>query len=321
MFRDLHTHLDDWYRTHGRHDLPWRRTADPYAIWVSEIMLQQTQVKTVLERFYFPFLQAFPTLQDLADADLDDVLKKWEGLGYYTRARNLHRAARLCAPRLPRSVTELAALPGIGRSTAHAVAAFAYHTPLPILDANVKRILLRFFAMEQAADKALWEAAHALFDAERPFDYNQAMMDLGALVCTPKAPLCRNCPLHSGCRGSHDPLAYPAPRTSRRLPVRRRTIVVYRRGGRYGLTQRTGRFLHGLWGFAEFESCDTALLTPLGTVVQKYSHFTLEAGVFLAPEDFETPESLVWHERREIAALALSAADQKVLVLADADDI
>jgi A/G-specific adenine glycosylase len=310
MFTQAHTALYDWYRLYGRHDLPWRNTDDPYRIWISEIMLQQTQVKTVLERFYFPFLEAFPTLSDLAAAELDHVLKRWEGLGYYTRARNLHRAARLTAPAMPQTVSELQALPGIGKSTAHAIAAFAYHTPVPIMDANVRRILCRLFGIEKATEKRMWEHAHALFDAEHPFDYNQAMMDLGSMLCTPKAPECDCCPLASHCRGQADPLAYPEKTAKKAVPVRRRTIVVRRHGGRFGMRQRTGRFLHGLWGFAEYDDFDTAGMTLLGSVTQKYSHFTLEGEVFMA-EQYE--EGLEWFALEHIPELALSGADRKVL--------
>jgi A/G-specific adenine glycosylase len=164
-----------WYDKNGRHDLPWRMTNNPYPIYISEIMLQQTQVKTVLERFYFPFLERFPTLTDLADAQLDDVLKMWEGLGYYTRAKNLHAAAQLCKGSLPTNAAELMQLPGIGRSTAHAIAAFAYREPLPIMDANVKRILHRYFALEEHDAKKLWGHAYTLFDTAHPFEFNQAI--------------------------------------------------------------------------------------------------------------------------------------------------
>ncbi len=275
-------------------------------------MLQQTQVKTVLERFYFPFLEAFPTLQKLADAELDDVLKRWEGLGYYTRARNLHKAARLAAPEMPQTVAELQALPGIGRSTAHAVAAFAYHTPVPIMDANVKRILCRFFGIAEATEKRLWEHAYALFDTERPFDYNQAMMDLGASLCSPRDPDCVTCPFAAHCRGRHDPLAYPRKAAKKPVPVRRRIIVVHRHKGHYALRQRDGRFLHGLWGFAEYEAADTAGMHALGNITQKYSHFTLEGEVYLAER---YAEGFEWFPPKALEGLALSGADHKVLRL------
>jgi A/G-specific adenine glycosylase len=314
MFKTAHDALHRWYLENGRHDLPWRNTDDPYRIWVSEIMLQQTQVKTVLERFYFPFLKAFPTLEDLAAADLDDVLKKWEGLGYYTRARNLHKAARLTSPGMPQTVTELHALPGIGKSTAHAVASFAYHTPVPIMDANVKRILYRVFAVEKASEKELWEYAYRLFDETRPYDYNQSMMDLGATLCTAKAPQCDYCPFNCVCLGKAAPAAYPAKQTKKRVPVRKKIIVVHQNEGCYGLQQRQSRFLNGLWGFAEYDEIDTSEMRHLGSVTQKYSHFTLEGEVFLHHHHHETLE---WFKPGQIGALALSGADHKVLKLID----
>lgn len=274
-------------------------------------MLQQTRVKTVHERFYFPFLEAFPTLSDLAAADLDEVLKKWEGMGYYTRARNLHRAARKCAPLLPESVEGLMRLPGIGKSTAHAIAAFAFRTPVPILDANVKRILYRFFGRRRADEKTLWKLAERLFDPEHPFEYNQTMMDIGATVCLPKAPRCEVCPLCSHCKGAaSDPLRYPAPKPRKKTPVRSRHIIVYRSGGRFGLQQREDRFLHGLWGFFEQKSAPNSRADKFDDIVQVYSHFRLEAEVWLCEEHH--PE-LTYFTPDEIAGLALSGADLKIL--------
>ncbi|UFS63342.1 A/G-specific adenine glycosylase [Sulfurimonas sp. HSL-3221] len=307
---DLHTQLLQWYEDHGRHTLPWRNTDDPYRIWVSEIMLQQTQVKTVLERFYFPFLERFPTLPSLACAPLDDVLKQWEGLGYYTRAKNLHKAAQLAAPYLPESVEGLIRLPGVGKSTAHAIAAFAYGAPVPILDANVKRILYRFFGRREADEKTLWQMAEKLFDPEHPFEFNQAMMDIGATLCLPKTTACDACPFESACKGAAgDPLRYPAPKKRKSVPVRERHIVVYRHNGRYGLKQREGRFLHGLWGFHE-QTAPPGQGKTLQSIVQVYSHFRLEAQVWLC-EAYR--EELTYFQREEIDTLALSGADHKVL--------
>lgn len=308
-----HADLLRWYETHGRHELPWRNTDDPYKIWVSEIMLQQTQVKTVLERFYFPFLERFPTLASLAAAPLDDVLKQWEGLGYYTRAKNLHRAAQISAPFLPDSVEGLAALPGIGKSTAHAVASFAYGTPVPILDANVKRILYRYYGRRNADEKALWRLAERLFDREHPFEFNQAMMDIGATLCLPRSAACDRCPLRPGCKGAvSDPLRYPAPKTRKSVPVRKRHIIVYSHSGRYGLKQREGRFLHGLWSFHEQTEAPQGHTKVLGEIVQVYSHFRLEAKVWILSEH---REGLEYFTKHEIENLALSGADHKILAL------
>lgn len=306
--------LLDWYRDNGRHHLPWRTTPDPYAIYVSEIMLQQTQVKTVLERFYFPFLERFPTCSDLAEADIDDVLKMWEGLGYYTRARNLHAAARRCNGVLPQNARELMELPGIGRSTAHAVAAFAYGEPLPILDANVKRILHRYYAQQDRNEKTLWELTYRFFDPAHPFEHNQAMMDLGAMICLPRRPLCDECPLQDSCSGRHAPENYPLPKSRSIKPVRKKSIIIYRQGQRYALARRSGRFLSGLWGFYETDDSVGEREEYLGPIIQHYSHFTLDAEVYLSDGEPDS-EAFEWFAPDEIENLSLSRADQKALEL------
>ncbi len=301
-----------WYEKNGRHDLPWRITDNPYHIYISEIMLQQTQVKTVLQRFYFPFLERFPTLLEIAESDLDDVLKMWEGLGYYTRAKNLHHAACQCNGILPDNAHDLMNLSGIGRSTAHAIAAFAYRESLPILDANVKRILHRYFALKERNEKKLWECAYALFDPKHPFEYNQAMMDVGATVCLTKKPQCEVCPFENSCKGKTDPLSYPEAKTKTIKPIRIRNIVVHQRDNRYALVQRTTRFLSGLWGFYECENISRSHLQSLGHITQSYSHFTLEADVYLSLENIEE-EGFEWFALEEINRLSLSRADHKVL--------
>ncbi len=315
MHKSIHANLIKWYKQHGRHNLPWRHSRDAYVIWISEIMLQQTQVATVLERFYFPFLQRFPTLYELSVATEDEVLKQWEGLGYYTRARNLHKTAQLVEDTLPQSVHELIQLPGIGKSTAHAIAAFAYRTPVPILDANVKRILYRFFGKKQATDKELWELAYRLFDAEHPFEYNQAMMDLGSLICRSKETRCTHCPFKTECSAAQQgmPLAFPEKKAVKSVPIRHKDIVVFTCKNRYALKQRTGRFLNGLWGFAEYEKNEYPLensIRKLGSIVQKYSHFHLHADIFISHEYVEEYRYL---SVTEIYKLPLSKADVKIL--------
>lgn len=301
-----------WYEKNGRHDLPWRTSDEPYHIYISEIMLQQTQVKTVLERFYFPFLEAFPTMEDLACASLDDVLKKWEGLGYYTRARNLHAAARQCGGVLPTNAHDLMQLSGIGRSTAHAIASFAYREPLPILDANVKRILHRYFALKVRDEKKLWRYAYTLFDPTHPFEYNQAMMDVGATVCLSKKPLCESCPFESWCEGKNTPLSYPEPKIKKIKPIRTRNIIVYQNNNRYALRQRKDKFLHGLWGF--YETIKPSYAQHLGHITQHYSHFALEAEIYLSVDEC-VEEGFEWFDIDEIGQLSLSRADHKVVSL------
>jgi len=318
--KKIHRLIQNWYKTHGRHELPWRTTTDPYHIYLSEVMLQQTQVNTVLERYYFPFLKKFPTLQSLAKAPLDDVLKMWEGLGYYNRAKNLHKTAkqlneqgqaRGVAPTLPSNIDELIKLPGIGKNTAHAVATFAYKKPVPIMEANVKRILCRLHKLKTPTDKALWEIAYDVVDKENPFDYNQAMMDIGATVCTVKNPLCDTCPLANICQGKNEATLYPT-KKKRVVPIREQNIMIYVYNEKLSMVQRTGKFLHGLWGFpsTEIPLCASEYI---GEVSHAYTHFKLKCKVYVYDaldkkhgDYFSTPK---------IHKLAISKVDDKILKL------
>ena len=300
-----------WYKAHGRHDLPWRNTKDAYHIYLSEIMLQQTQVKTVLERFYFPFLKRFPTLQSIAEAKLDDVLKMWEGLGYYTRARNLHHTALTCKGILPCSPEELGGLKGIGKSTAHAICAFAYHQALPILDANVKRVLCRFFGLSIKDEKVLWNKAWELLDSVHPYEYNQAMMDLGSMICTSKKPLCSLCPLHVKCLGTKKPENYPLPIKKAKVPTKKRFALVLEKEGRIGLVQRQKRLLHGLWGFIQVDEMPQNAFS-LGKVTHVYSHFKLELEVMRCDLHVKVDG---WFGVEELNAIALSTVDKKIIAL------
>lgn len=233
-----------WYNAHRR-DLPWRQSRDPYRIWVSEIMLQQTQVATVIPYFH-RFLERFPTLVDLAEADEQEVLRLWEGLGYYRRARHLLQAARLLHTHhggtLPADAAILSTLPGLGEYTRNAILSQAFDLPFPILEANTIRLLSRLFGREDdprqsAARRWLWQAAEALLPDEQIGDFNQALMELGALVCTPEKPACAGCPLSHHCvaRQSGTPEAYPrraapAPATEVRevaLVIRREASVLF----------------------------------------------------------------------------------------------
>ncbi|MEZ7933876.1 MAG: A/G-specific adenine glycosylase [Sulfurospirillum sp.] len=302
----------EWYIKNGRHDLPWRQTDDAYKIYLSEIMLQQTQVKTVLERFYFPFLERFPTLKSVAVAPLDDVLKMWEGLGYYTRAKNLHHTAITCNGILPKRPEELGGLKGIGKSTAHAICAFAYHQPLPILDANVKRILCRYYALQTKDEKVLWEKAWKLLNTQHPYEHNQAMMDIGSLICTSKNPHCLECPLHISCKGKEEPERYPLKVKKASVPTKQRFALVIMQEGKLGLIQRKEKLLHGLWGFVQVDVCPSNA-NYLGRVSHTYSHFKLELDVLILNESTEKVDGYFTNE--EITQLALSTVDKKILAL------
>jgi A/G-specific adenine glycosylase len=202
-------------------------------------------------------------------------------------------------------------LSGIGRSTAHAIAAFAYREPLPILDANVKRILHRYFALEKRDEKQLWRLSYELFDPLHPFEYNQAMMDLGSMICLNKNPLCTQCPLHEACQGKSTPHLYPAPKTKTIKPIRNRFITIYTHQNRYALIQRQEKFLGGLWGFLETQEL-VSETNFLGHITQNYSHFTLEADVYLCDDVFEEKD-FEWFTLEEIRSLPLSRADHKAV--------
>jgi len=254
-----------WQRRHGRHDLPWQGTRDPYRVWLSEVMLQQTQVTTVLD--YYPrFLARFPTVQVLAAASLDEVLALWSGLGYYSRARHLHRCAQEVVARhggaFPSRSAELATLPGIGRSAAAAIAAFCFGERAAILDGNVKRVLTRLLGFDgdlsvAAEERRLWAAAEALLPQRRVDVYTQGLMDLGATVCLSRQPACARCPLADDCAARHagTPERYPV--KSRRLVRGRRenALLWLQHRGRWWLVQRPPRGVWaGLWTLPEFVS-------------------------------------------------------------------
>ncbi len=262
--------LLDWHRQHGRHDLPWQRERTPYRVWVSEVMLQQTQVATVIG-YFERFLARFPDVVALADAPQDEVLHLWAGLGYYARARNLQRAAQQVRDRheglFPGDFDSVAALPGVGRSTAGAILALACDQSHPILDGNVRRVLARLFAVpgrsgERAFENQLWELAAALTPREHVAAYTQAMMDLGATLCTRRKPRCAQCPLVARCvaHAQGHPEDYPAPKKPLRRRQRRTWMLIAQRtDGGIWLLQRPARGVWGgLWSPPEFEEQDAA---------------------------------------------------------------
>jgi A/G-specific adenine glycosylase len=303
----IQTQLLRWFEK-NRRDLPWRKTGDPYAVWVSEIMLQQTQVATVIP-YYQEFLKSFPTVLQLAKADLSKVLKVWEGLGYYSRARNLHQASQIVLNRfhgkIPNHLEGLLSLPGIGRSTAGAILSFAYHQDAPILDGNAKRVLSRLFAIsesqgERKTEQLLWRISQSLIPKGFSNPFNQALMDLGSMICVPKEPRCSECPLRDVCKGrtSGDPRRYPSKRRKRAIPHRMAVSAVIKKNGRVLLNQRPPRgLLGGLWEFPNWEidgekrwrvrnvikkemGINAKVKQSIGTFRQTYSHFKLTMQVF-----------------------------------------
>jgi len=258
-----------WYAADGRKDLPWQRDRTPYRVWVSEIMLQQTQVGTVIA-YYERFMARLPTLRDLAAAPLDEVLHLWSGLGYYARARNLQRAARIVMQRhggeFPATLDQVIALPGIGRSTAGAILALSRGERHPILDGNVRRVLARHFAVdgfpgEAAVERRLWTLAEHCTPHSRVDDYTQAIMDLGATICTRARPACLLCPLSATCeaRRRDAQRSYPAPKPRKARPQREAWVLLAQRGGKVLLERRPPAGIWGgMWGLPEFPTREHA---------------------------------------------------------------
>ncbi len=257
-----------WQASHGRHDLPWQRTQDPYRIWLSEIMLQQTQVATVIP-YYQRFLERFPDVSALAAAQQEEVMPYWAGLGYYARARNLHRCAQAVMSewggRFPAAAEQIATLPGIGRSTAAAIAAFAYGERAPILDGNVKRVFTRHFGIEgdparREVEQRLWALAEAQVADAPALDmaaYTQGLMDLGATLCTRGKPACGRCPVAATCIARRDArqAELPTPKARKAIPERQTGMLVLQRDGAILLQQRPAPGIWGgLWSLPEFEA-------------------------------------------------------------------
>jgi len=288
-----------WQKTHGRHDLPWQRSSDPYAVWVSEIMLQQTQVAAVIP-YYERFMQRFADVAALAAAPIDDVMQAWAGLGYYSRARNLHRAANMVMQthlgHFPSTAEDLALLPGVGRSTAAAIASLAHGTRCAILDGNVKRVLCRYFAIEgdptsSAIERRLWTLAEALAPQGDSAAYTQGMMDLGATLCTRSRPRCADCPLQEGCAAYEQGRTEELPHARKRKPLPERSVamLVLRHGAQVLLEKRpqTGIW-GGLWSLPEADvgadiaalcagrfGADDVDMHPLPEIMHGFTHFRL----------------------------------------------
>ena len=329
-----------WQHRHGRHGLPWQGTRDAYRIWLSEVMLQQTQVATVLA-YYARFVERFPDVGALAAAPLDDVLALWSGLGYYSRARNLHRCAQVVVAehggRFPPDADALARLPGIGRSTAAAIAAFAFGERVAILDGNVKRVLTRALGFAGdlsigAEERALWQAATDLLPARGIERYTQGLMDLGAGVCLARRPLCESCPLADLCvaRAEGTPERYPVKTRRLRRGRRRHALLWLEQGGSLYLTQRPAQGVWaGLWSLPEFDDADVlAALTAvwpgqgewLAPIEHALTHFdwTLEPLRWTLPRPARAEIAAAlppgrWVTREQALALGLAAPVRRLL--------
>lgn len=343
---DLRRSLLEWYERSGR-DLPWRDCGDPYQIWISEIMLQQTQVKTATP-YYHRWLEAFPTVEALASADLQQVLKLWQGLGYYARARNLHRAARIIVERhdgvFPDRFEAVQGLPGIGRTTAGAILSSAFNQPYAILDGNVKRVLVRLVALDVSPAKAiafLWQLSETLLDPQQPHEFNQALMDLGATLCTPKNPACLLCPWRSRCKAYNLGMQSDLPMRETRSPLPHKSIgvaVIWNDRGQVLIDRRPqDGLLGGLWEFPggkiepgeTVEACiEREIQEELGIQVEvgdrlivvehAYTHFRITLNVYHCrwlegePQAIECDE-VRWVDLNELDNFPFPKANERII--------
>ncbi len=339
--------LTRWYQIHQRR-LPWRDSADPYHIWVSEVMLQQTQVNTVVPYFH-KFLAAFPAIRDLAEADLDAVLKRWEGLGYYARARNLHKAARQVVStsngRIPDRFADFKALPGVGDYIASAVMSIAFGKPHAVVDGNVKRVLSRLFCLDMpvnhsSAHGKFKPLAQALLDQKDPGGFNQAVMELGALICTPASPDCASCPLTGLCFARNDSRVreFPVKITRKKTPCYHISTGIVIKNNKLLITQRKPEgLLGGLWEFpgGKVKNNETAQAACIREIKEEtgltvrisgfltrirhaYTHFKIEMDVFFCDHVsgdvvLDGPMDFQWIDPSGIRRFAFPKANLKFI--------
>lgn len=331
-----------WFQLQGRKHLPWQQNKTPYRVWISEIMLQQTQVATVIP-YYLRFMESFPTVSDLANADEDNVLHHWTGLGYYARARNLHKSAKIIHEtyqgKFPEDIDEVIALPGIGRSTAGAILSLALNKHHAILDGNVKRVLARCYQVQGHAgqaiyEKTLWPITNALTPKEGVANFNQAMMDLGAMVCTRSKPTCDVCPLQNTClaNASSEQAHYPQKKPKKIIPEKHTIMVIPRVDQKVLMEKRPPAGIWGgLWCFLEVSSADELpeLLAKLNLKAttqlaldkfrHTFSHFHLDIEPIvidctkLPAKEISENNTLQWYNLATTASVGLAASTKKLI--------
>jgi len=315
-----------FYDQQGRKDLPWQQNKSAYSVWVSEIMLQQTQVKTVIP-YYLKFIDSFTTVETLAKADIDDVLHHWAGLGYYSRARNLHACAKMVVEQydgqFPSNIESIVALPGIGESTGGAILSLAYGLPEAILDGNVKRVLARAFLVDgwygnSQVSKILWQLSRQYTPKTRTGDFNQAMMDLGADICNRAKPRCEECPLAKNCLANLQgkTAEYPHRKRRKTIPTKQATMLLLRNNK--DQIQLAKRPPSGIWG--GLWSLPEVLKSPAKSVLidkfkHTFSHYHLHVDVIKGTKNnqIEDNNALAWHNVHDLAKLALPTPIKKFL--------
>ncbi len=306
----VHQRLLDWYETDGRHALPWRNTRNMYHIYLSEIMLQQTQVNRVRDEYYPQFLEKFPSLEALAKAPQEKVLGAWSGLGYYSRARNLHKTAQLVQTELPKTEKELLLLPGIGRYTASAICSFGHEQTIPVVDTNIARVIKRYFALLEPKEKLVWEKATTFVNAQAPRAHNLALMDLGSLVCLPKNPKCSECPLEVVCLGKEEPELY----TQRKKTIYESLDLFYGiciKDGKIALELSKEKMYKDMLVLPRVEPLEDDFLTVFK---HSYTKYRLQVHLYRLEE---VDENFTWQALQTLEDAPISSLTKKALMCLD----
>ncbi|MCV3381648.1 A/G-specific adenine glycosylase [Campylobacter sp. IFREMER_LSEM_CL2127] len=335
LMQKIHENILKWYDQNGRKSLPWRILHDEwkkyakaddleklknidiaYAVYVSEIMLQQTQVKSVLQNYYFQFLAKFPSLKALSMASEDEVLKAWQGLGYYTRARNMHKCAKICVQefdaKLPFEIKELQKLPGIGEYTAGAIACFGFLQAKSFVDANIKRVLGRFYSLQNPNSKLLTQKAKEFLNYDNAFDHNQALLDIGALVCLPKNAKCEICPLKGFCAGKNEHEKFNSSKKIQYENIVLKILIV-QKNEQLLLVKSEEKLYFNMYNFLEYKNQKKAKF--IGEFKHSYTKYKINAKVyFLKDDDFEDLKAKAF-SYKDLEHLALSKLALKTLEL------
>ena len=303
--KKFHKNLLSWYESYGRDYLPWRNTDNIYHVYISEIMLQQTQVNRVKNEFYPNFLEKFPTLEILANSPIEEVIAAWSGLGYYSRARNIHKTANECPLNLPNDMKELLKLSGIGRYTASAICSFGYNQNVSVVDTNIARVLKRYCGHIEVKDEVIWSSADKLLNHNEPRSHNLALMDLGSMVCTPINPKCEECPLEKTCKGKDEPELY----TKKKKTVYESMDLFFAiciKENKIALIKSTGKMYKGMLVLPSTDPIEENLLT---TYKHSYTKYRLTVHLYKV-EELEDDE-IIWVSIDEIDTLPISTLTKK----------
>jgi len=305
-FSKEHIKLLQWYENNGRHQLLWRNTKEIYHIYLSEIMLQQTQVNRVQSEFYPKFLEKFPTLKKLSHAPLDEVLSLWSGLGYYSRARNLHKTAQICEDNLPTTMSELQKLPGIGRYTASAICSFGYHQKVSVVDTNIARVLKRYFALIDVSESVILENADKFLNTKESRSHNLALMDLGSMICTPTNPLCELCPLVQNCKGKANPELYTQ-KKKKEYESLDLFYALHTKDTKIALVKTTGKMYKAMLELPTVDPCDENFI---GEFKHSYTKYRLCVKLYKVDS---VADEVIWIDFDKIDTTPISSLTKKAL--------